>query len=540
VAGAGVTVTQSAAPCAYSLLPAQVELSAEGGNVELRVGTMASCPWELSSSASWAVLSSRSGSGPRAVFLQVERNTATAARETSITLRSAGGSAPGGSATVSVRQRGSCGLSVSPQAASVPFAGGCFIVRVNAPAGCSWIAEFLEPWIFIDEGTSGSGTGQARICAEENPGSEIRQGRAVVAGVTVTVTQPGRVDASLAVSVKYILDPNGSRPLRGFYATNAQVEEALGQANFILSRVGAPWNLLLFEIEEVAGAARFYNLASTSDVRALEAAARQDPLRYHWREDAINIYVVNDLPAGGVCSFPTRDHIIVINNRRGILNQGGGWLHEVGHFLSLTHTFECFQGGCDPLVCRGQGAVHGEPRGDRTCPDVCDLELSDTGVEIRDTRNVMSYYSIAIEEALFSACQLGEMAFELFDPAGSRSGVLRPPEPGPEAPPGSYARFRRADSNADGNLNISDPVATLGFLFLGQSIPCPPAGDADGDGALNISDAVVTLQHLFVGRGAPIAPPGPDHCMPEASALVDAFGCDYDAAHCPEPEIAGH
>jgi len=71
--------------------------------------------------------------------------------------------------------------------------------------------------------------------------------------------------------------------------------------------------------------------------------------------------------------------------------------------------------------------------------------------------------------------------------------------------------FIRADSNDDGRVDISDPVATLNCLFAGGLChPCPDAPDANDDAKLDISDAVFTLNHLFLGGPEPPAPyPGP-------------------------------
>jgi hypothetical protein len=72
--------------------------------------------------------------------------------------------------------------------------------------------------------------------------------------------------------------------------------------------------------------------------------------------------------------------------------------------------------------------------------------------------------------------------------------------------------FRRADSNADGGVDIADPVATLFNLFLGQAeIPCRDAADANDNGTLDIADAIFSLGWLFLGGPAPPAP-GPFAC----------------------------
>jgi hypothetical protein len=67
--------------------------------------------------------------------------------------------------------------------------------------------------------------------------------------------------------------------------------------------------------------------------------------------------------------------------------------------------------------------------------------------------------------------------------------------------------FLRGDANSDLAINVSDPVSTLNYLFLGASAPlCLDAADANDDGEVNITDPVVTLQALFLG-GASLPPP---------------------------------
>jgi hypothetical protein len=69
------------------------------------------------------------------------------------------------------------------------------------------------------------------------------------------------------------------------------------------------------------------------------------------------------------------------------------------------------------------------------------------------------------------------------------------------------------DSNQDGDLDISDAIFLLRFLFAGTvaALPCgdgtieDPANvllaDFNGDGRIDLSDAVSTLRHLFLGAG---------------------------------------
>lgn len=71
----------------------------------------------------------------------------------------------------------------------------------------------------------------------------------------------------------------------------------------------------------------------------------------------------------------------------------------------------------------------------------------------------------------------------------------------------SAGDFSRGDSNADGTLNVADPIHLLAYLFSGGPTPsCTSASDGNDDGALDIADAVYALAYLFT-QGAP--PPAP-------------------------------
>jgi hypothetical protein len=86
--------------------------------------------------------------------------------------------------------------------------------------------------------------------------------------------------------------------------------------------------------------------------------------------------------------------------------------------------------------------------------------------------------------------------------------------------------FRRGDANGDGDLDISDPVTTLDFLFVDGPQPhCLDAADANDDGQLDISDPVRTLGFLFLG-GFPLPPPTE---APGEDPTPDGMGCLYPA-----------
>ena len=91
--------------------------------------------------------------------------------------------------------------------------------------------------------------------------------------------------------------------------------------------------------------------------------------------------------------------------------------------------------------------------------------------------------------------------------------------------------FRRGDVTDDGNLNLTDAVRVLNFLFLGGEAPgCADVADADDNGRVELTDPIRVLNHLFLGGAPPPAPgtecgedPTPDD-LGECSSLSCAGG----------------
>jgi hypothetical protein len=72
-----------------------------------------------------------------------------------------------------------------------------------------------------------------------------------------------------------------------------------------------------------------------------------------------------------------------------------------------------------------------------------------------------------------------------------------------EGPPS----FLRGDANADGELNVADPIWVLVELFHGgPPSPCAAAADATGDRRVDVSDPIRIFGFLFLGDPPPPAP----------------------------------
>jgi hypothetical protein len=88
------------------------------------------------------------------------------------------------------------------------------------------------------------------------------------------------------------------------------------------------------------------------------------------------------------------------------------------------------------------------------------------------------------------------------------------------------ASFRRADVDANGDVELSDAVRLLGALFGSAASPtCWKSADADDDGHVDVTDGVSILLYLFHGGSAPPSPFG--SCGSDPSG--DPLGCEqYD------------
>ncbi len=82
--------------------------------------------------------------------------------------------------------------------------------------------------------------------------------------------------------------------------------------------------------------------------------------------------------------------------------------------------------------------------------------------------------------------------------------------------------FLRGNANGDTSLDISDAVATLGYLFARGKVGCVKACDTNDDGRVNIADPVALLGYLF----ALAAPPAEPFWSCGNDATSDSLSCE--------------
>ena len=110
-------------------------------------------------------------------------------------------------------------------------------------------------------------------------------------------------------------------------------------------------------------------------------------------------------------------------------------------------------------------------------------------------------------ESEWWALEVGRVKFIEQTIRGPRVRVLKSFEHGAKKP-----SFRRGDSDASGVAQLTDAVFTLNWLFNGGEEPsCRDAVDTNDDGTVNIGDPIALLGYLFLGSAPPPAP-GLDSC----------------------------
>lgn len=144
----------------------------------------------------------------------------------------------------------------------------------------------------------------------------------------------------IRLSFKFILNAAGNRPPAGDINTDAEVDAQVERGNQIFGRWTSELRFDELEIVDVAGVSQWYP-SDTNDRDALRTAATNDPATYHWRNDAINIYITsaND---SAISKFPPDNDIVLVC--QAIFDTTIA--HEVGHSVNLLHTHQPPDDGC--------------------------------------------------------------------------------------------------------------------------------------------------------------------------------------------------
>jgi len=183
LAGQTYTVTQEAAPCAYSFREATATLPASAGEGRTEItATGAACPsWTASCDAEWITVSPPHGTGTTAVSYSVTANT---------DIRRAGTITIAGQTHTVTQEAPSCIYSFREAAATfspAASANGSTEIRGTGTSCPPWTASCDAEWITLNR-TSGTGTTAVTYSVTANTGAE-RTGTITIAGKLHTVTQ---------------------------------------------------------------------------------------------------------------------------------------------------------------------------------------------------------------------------------------------------------------------------------------------------------------------------------------------------------------
>jgi len=110
-------------------------------------------------------------------------------------------------ASTTVTNTPSCTTTISPGGQPFPASGGGG--SVNVVNNCGWSAASATPWITINSGASGSGSGTITYTVAANPDTSPRQGAINVSGRTFNVTQSGASGGSTPPSITTSALPGG-------------------------------------------------------------------------------------------------------------------------------------------------------------------------------------------------------------------------------------------------------------------------------------------------------------------------------------------
>ena len=191
--------TQPDPVCTFTISPAALEISRDGGAGAVNVTASASsCTWTATSNVSWVTIGEgTNGTGPGTVKYVVAANPSTEARTGTLTIAGS---------THTITEPGQpppppvCTSSIDPVSATFDSNGGSGSVVVTVPDTCEWMATSSASWLAIGSGGQGQGNGTISYTVERNRNGE-RTATISVADRVLTVTQAAETPIACEYSV---------------------------------------------------------------------------------------------------------------------------------------------------------------------------------------------------------------------------------------------------------------------------------------------------------------------------------------------------
>ncbi len=195
--GQAFSVTQAAAPCAYTLSSTSQSVGPGGGAGSVTVGTASGCTWTASSSATWVTMNTAGGTGGSVAAFSVAANPVASPRSATLMIA--------GQPFAVTQAAAACTYGLSSPGQSFTDTGGAGSVSVTATAGCAWTASSNAAWVRV--GTPSGAV--VPFTVEANTTTSPRSASLSIAGQVFTVSQ-----AAMACSYA-VTPPSQSFPETG-------------------------------------------------------------------------------------------------------------------------------------------------------------------------------------------------------------------------------------------------------------------------------------------------------------------------------------
>lgn len=184
LAGMAVAVAQAAGTATFQVDPLTWAAPAVGGQYGILVtSSLPGATWSASSNQPWLTLNKTTGTGTDIVAMTASANPTTSPRSATATIA--------GYAVAVTQAAAVATFQVTPTAWAAPASGGSQLVTVTSSvAGAAWTASSSQSWLTVSA-TSGAGSATVTLTAQANSTTSTRSAVATIAGVQVTVTQPG-------------------------------------------------------------------------------------------------------------------------------------------------------------------------------------------------------------------------------------------------------------------------------------------------------------------------------------------------------------
>lgn len=229
IAGNMFTVYQTGYDATIS--PTSGTATYEGGSGTIKVTVDAGVSWTATPNVDWLSVSPTSGTNVGSVTYTVAAHTnATTSRTGTLTVAGK---------TFRVTQTGT-DLLISPSVKVMSNGAGTFTVDVIALYGTTWTATPKASWISVVDSGRGRGDDTIMVAVGANPSAQPRTGTVTIGSKTLTITQAGTMDISIAITpTNAVASPVGAYGNIAVYATPDAQWLATSQDSWITISDGA-------------------------------------------------------------------------------------------------------------------------------------------------------------------------------------------------------------------------------------------------------------------------------------------------------------